>query len=105
VVKRLLLDRVDGEATGTTVGSEDDPVFLPSPHETEAPLALAQPAGSRADVALNAAIGEIVPVPCYEALLEQIDSSVADAEPVAVEPTVTRRIHPASGSVTSYSPG
>jgi len=61
VVERLLLDRVDAEARGAAVGGQDDPVALAGAHEAQAPLALMEPAGPRADVALDPPVGKAGP--------------------------------------------
>ena len=58
VVERLLLDRVDAEPARAPVGGEHDPVALAGAHEAQAALAVAQLAGPRADVALDAPVVE-----------------------------------------------
>ena len=62
VVERLLLDRIDAETRGATVGGQQQLIAPARTHEAEAPLALVQPAIARADVALNAAVVQPVPV-------------------------------------------
>ena len=51
-----------GLAVKQAVGREHDPVVLPRPHEAQAALAIVQLAQTRTDVALDAAILELVPV-------------------------------------------
>src|SRR5689334_13265893 len=63
MVERLLLDRVDAEAGGSAVAGQHDLVVHPAPHETEAPLALVEAAVAGADVALDAAVGQRMPMP------------------------------------------
>jgi hypothetical protein len=62
VVERLLLDRIDAEPARTPIRGEDDLVASPSPHEAKTALALEQPTGPRAEVALQLTIVESMPV-------------------------------------------
>src|SRR5262249_42348568 len=62
VIERLLLDRVDAEAARAPVAREHDLAVLAGADEAEAALALPQLAGARADVALDPAVVEAVPV-------------------------------------------
>src|SRR5205823_6249992 len=62
VVQRLLLDRVDAEAARAPVRGEHDLAAVAHPDEAEAALPLAKLARARADVALDAAVLEAVPV-------------------------------------------
>jgi hypothetical protein len=77
MMEGLLLDRVDDEAARATICRQNDSFVAPRPHEAEAPLALAQAAGAGADVTLNAAVVELVPVRGWNAF-EQDEFSVAD---------------------------
>ncbi len=63
VVQRLLLDRIDAEPRRATVARQDDRVAAARAHETQAALALVQPALARAEIALDPAVVETVPVP------------------------------------------
>ena len=62
VVERLLLDRVQAEAAGAPVAGQHDLPAGPGTHEAQAPLAVAQLARTRAQVALDAAVRQLVPV-------------------------------------------
>src|SRR5690349_469452 len=62
MVERFLLDRIDAETRRAAVTGQHDLVVHAAPDETEAPLALVQPAVSRTDVALDAAVREGMPV-------------------------------------------
>src|SRR5262249_44186160 len=62
MVERLLLDRVDAEARGASVGGEHDLVVLAGAHVAESALAVMETAIARAEVALNAAGRALVPV-------------------------------------------
>src|ERR1700730_4170442 len=62
MIERLLLDGIDAEAAGPPVGGEHDPAVLASAHEAETALALLQLAEARAEIALDAAVFERVPV-------------------------------------------
>jgi AmmeMemoRadiSam system protein B len=62
MIQRFLFNGVDTEAAGATVGIEFDLAALDAAHETEATLAFVHAAFTRADVALNAAVLESVPV-------------------------------------------
>src|SRR6185436_1141748 len=62
VIERLLLDRVDAVSTRATVRGEHDLPALGGAHEAETALALVELARARTDVALDAAVGERVPV-------------------------------------------
>jgi len=68
VVERLLLDRVDAEPRGAAVGGQHHVVAFAHPDETGAPLAVAELAVARAQVALDPAVVEGVPVACRVAL-------------------------------------
>src|SRR5207248_9985 len=59
--ERLLLDRVDAETRGAPVGGEHHLVVLSRAHEAEAALPFVELAVARAEVALNAAVVELVP--------------------------------------------
>src|SRR5439155_23714963 len=61
LVQRLLLDRVDAEAGAAAVGGEHHRVALALAHEAHAALAVVQLAVARAQVALDAAVVELVP--------------------------------------------
>ena len=62
MVERLLLDGIHAEAARAAIGGEDDPVALAGANEAEAALALVERAVARAEVALDAAVAERVPV-------------------------------------------
>ncbi len=62
LVQRLLLDRIDAEPGRPPVGRQHHAVVDPLAHEAGAALALVQPAIARAQVALDAAVLERVPV-------------------------------------------
>jgi hypothetical protein len=61
VVERLLLDRVDAETGGAAVGGEHHRIAFTLAHEAQTALAIVQPAVARAQVALEAAVGERMP--------------------------------------------
>ena len=61
MVQRLFLDRVDTEAGGTAVGGQHHPAVDILADKTGAALAGMQLAVTRAEVALQAAIGQRVP--------------------------------------------
>src|SRR5689334_23301247 len=61
MVERLLLDRIDAESRRSPVGREDHRVVLALAHEARATLALVQLAFARAEVALDAPVGEPLP--------------------------------------------
>jgi hypothetical protein len=62
MVERLLLDRVDTEPAGATVGRGHHLIALPGAHEAQAPLALLEMAVARAQIALNAPVIPQVPI-------------------------------------------
>src|SRR6185437_11754292 len=62
MVEGFLLDRIDAEARGAAVAGQDDLIVHAAPDEAEAPLTLVQPAVAGADVALNAAVRQGMPV-------------------------------------------
>ena len=62
MVQRLLLDRVDAEAARAAVGGEHHLVVLARADEAEAALSLVQLAKPGTDVALHAAVIQLVPV-------------------------------------------
>ena len=62
MVEWLLFDRVDAKAGRPAVGSEHDRVVLPRAHEAETALAFMQLAEARAEIALDAAVVQRVPV-------------------------------------------
>src|SRR5262249_47658545 len=62
VVERLFFDRIDAESRRAPVRGEHDRVVVPRAHVAEAALALVKPAIARAEVALDAAVLELVPI-------------------------------------------
>jgi AmmeMemoRadiSam system protein B len=62
MIQRLLFNRIDAEAAGAAVGIKFDLAAFDAAHETQAALAFVHAAFTRADVALNAAVLESVPV-------------------------------------------
>src|SRR3546814_9106871 len=62
VVQRLLLDRVDAEPAGASVGGQYDRVVLPGPHEAQAARTLLQPAEAWAHLALHPPVVEHPPM-------------------------------------------
>src|SRR5262249_40192344 len=68
VIERLLLDRIDAKAGGAAVGGEEDLVVLARAHEAKAALAFMQLAIARAQVALDAAVLQSMPVAARHAL-------------------------------------
>jgi hypothetical protein len=62
VVKRLLFDGIEAEARRPPIGRKHDLVALARPDEAEPSLALMQPAFAGAEVALQTAVIEPVPV-------------------------------------------
>src|SRR5690606_37934505 len=63
MVKRFLLDRIDAEAARTAIGGEHDLAALRGADEAQAALPVMQPAGARADIALNPPVIEPGPMP------------------------------------------
>ena len=63
VIERLLLDRIHAEPARPTVRGQHDLVSHPAPNEAQAPLALVQPTGPRAYIALHPAVVQLMPVP------------------------------------------
>ncbi len=61
VVERLLLDRIDAESRGAAIGREDHRLAFAFAHKAQTALAVVQPAVTRAQVALDAAVVEPVP--------------------------------------------
>src|SRR5262249_5655661 len=68
VIERLLLDRIDAKAGGAAIRGEQDLVVLARAHEAEAALAFVQLAIARAQVALEAAVLQSMPVAARHAL-------------------------------------
>jgi hypothetical protein len=64
MVQRFFFYRIDAIAAGTTIGGEDYPAIQAGTHKTQAPLALVKFAFARAEITLDAAIVEKVPVFC-----------------------------------------
>jgi hypothetical protein len=62
VVKRLFFDGIYAEATGTAIGGKHDLAIPACPHKTEAALALVEFAQARAQITLDAAVLESVPI-------------------------------------------
>src|SRR5688500_205773 len=62
MVQRLLLDRVDAESAGASIGIEPDFAVLDTAHETQAALTVVHLARARTHVALHATVVELVPV-------------------------------------------
>jgi len=62
MVKRFLLDRINAEAAGTTVGGQNDLIVLIGTHETETMLAFVQLAEAGTEIALDPAILQPVPI-------------------------------------------
>src|SRR3546814_18219035 len=62
MVERLFLDRIDAEARRAAPGGQHQIVAAAGAHETQAALALLQLAFARTDIALQAAVGQPVPV-------------------------------------------
>ncbi len=63
MIQWLFLNGVDTETAGTAVGGKHDGVILAFAHVTQALLAFPQFTGAGADIALNAAVVKLVPVP------------------------------------------
>src|SRR5262249_48405513 len=72
MVERLLLDRVDAEARGASIGGEHDLVVVAGAHVAESALAVMETAIARAEIALDAAVLELVPVAARDAGKELI---------------------------------
>ena len=62
MVERFLLNRINAESTGTTVGGQDDLVVLTGADKTDATLAFLQLAVPWARIALHPPIRQLVPV-------------------------------------------
>src|SRR5262249_46867195 len=72
VVERLLLDRIDAKAGGAAVRGEQDLVVLARAHEAQAALAFVQLAVARAQVALETAVLQSMPVAARHALDDRL---------------------------------
>ena len=62
MIERLLLDGIDAKAARPAPRGEDHGIVLASAYEAEAALALVQAAGPGTDIALHAAVVELVEV-------------------------------------------
>jgi hypothetical protein len=62
MIERLLLHRIDTEARGASIRREHQPIVHPLAYEARAALTLVQPAIARAQIALNAAVIDNVPI-------------------------------------------
>jgi hypothetical protein len=62
MIERLFLDRIDAEAGRAAIGCQKDFIVLPATHKAETALTLAQLAETRAKIALDAAVFELVPI-------------------------------------------
>jgi hypothetical protein len=62
MIQRLFLNRIYTEAAGSPVGGQDDLILPPFAHEAEALLPLLELTEAGAEVALNAAILQLMPV-------------------------------------------
>ena len=60
--KRFLFNGVDAETARTSVGGEYDPVILARTDETKPPLAFCEFAVAGAEVALDLAVRELMPI-------------------------------------------
>src|SRR6266568_1193241 len=72
MVERLLLDRVDAEAGRAPVGREHHRVIMAGAHVAQPALAVMEPAIARAEIALDAAVLELVPIAARGAGKESI---------------------------------
>lgn len=66
VVERLFLDRVDAEARGTAVGSQDHAPVVVCANEAQAALAFVKLAEPWTQIALNSALAQLMPKTCPE---------------------------------------
>lgn len=64
MIERLLLDRIDTESAGSAVRVELDLTRFDAAYEAQATLPFVHFASTRTHIALNAAVGEQVPVSC-----------------------------------------
>src|SRR5512144_523420 len=62
MVKRLLLDRIDAETAGAAVGRQNDLAAFAGPDEAKPALAFMELAITRAEITLQAAIVQGMPV-------------------------------------------
>jgi hypothetical protein len=62
VVQRFLFDRIEAEARRAAIRGKDDLVAGPRPHKAQPALTFVQLAFSRAEIALDAAVREGVPI-------------------------------------------
>jgi hypothetical protein len=62
MMERLFFNRIDAKATGASVGHQDNLPILAGPHEAKPALIVMQFAQSWAEVALNAAIVQDMPI-------------------------------------------
>ena len=62
MMQRFLLDRIDAESTRSPIGRQHDLVLLPGPDKTQSLLPFLECAVAWAEVALDAAVLEAMPV-------------------------------------------
>jgi hypothetical protein len=62
MIQGFLLDRIDAETRGASVGGEHHPIALSTAHEAKTTLALVKLAEAWADITLNATVLESVPM-------------------------------------------
>lgn len=62
MVQRLFLNRIDAETAGSTIRRQNDFAVQTASHKAETALPLSKLAIARAEIALNPAIGESVPI-------------------------------------------
>ena len=62
MIEWFLLDGVHAKTAGASISGKDDLISLACSHETEAALSFMQLAEARTEIALDASIGQGVPV-------------------------------------------
>jgi len=65
MIERLLFNWIDAEPRGASISCKHDLAALPRPHKAQTPLAFMQLAVSRANVALDAAVVQKVPIAAW----------------------------------------
>ena len=62
VVERFFFDRIDAKPAGAAISLEDNLAIFPTPHKAKPPLPFSQLAGPGANIALQAAIRQPMPI-------------------------------------------
>ena len=69
MVEWFFFNRINTKTAGTAIGGQHNLIIFPGTHETQPPLTFLEMTESWADIALNAAILEFMPIFCGVLLL------------------------------------